>query len=166
MQIKDSVVMTLVEHIADHYKRNVSNRFLRPALMRIQIDAHTWEMIESLTEKSDYYQLQGYHFDELYDRILALAEFIYHARKDVGPNLRALLSTSGGGRVGALSGNERVLRDMSVNNFQSNLSVLSDLLNKLYVTVVELDDKTNKQGTPVHRTISRLKELGRFLVPG
>ncbi len=164
MQIKDNVVMSIIEQLSEHYKRNISNRFLRPALMRIQLEAHTRELIESVTEKSDYYSLQGYHLDELYDRILALAEFIYHARKDIEPNLRVFLSGSGS-RSAIPSGNERVLRDMSVNNFQSNLSIMADLVNKLYVAVIGIDNELNAKRTPVHSTIPRLKELGRFLVP-
>lgn len=165
MQIKDSVVISLIDQISDHYKRNLNNRFLRPALIRMQLDSHSWEMIEGITEKSEYYQLQGFHPDELYDRILALAEFVYHARRDVAPNLRGLLSPASAGRGALQSTNERVLRDMSVNNFQSNLSVLADLVNKLYTTVIELDDKSAGGKTPVHKTIPKLKELGRFLVP-
>jgi len=164
MQIKDNVVMSIIEQLSDHYKRNINNRFLRPALMRVQLESHTWELIESITEKSDYYSLQGYHLDELYDRVLALAEFIYHARKDIEPNLRVYLSGSGS-HSAIPSGNERVLRDMSVNNFQSNLAIMSDLVNKLYVAVVEIDNSMNASKTPVHKTIPRLKELGRFLVP-
>ena len=164
MQIKDSVVMSVIEQLSDHYKRNISNRFLRPALMRVQLEPHTWELIESVTEKSDYYALQGYHLDELYDRILALAEFVYHARKDIEPNLRVILSGAGP-RLATAGGNERVLRDMSVNNFQSNLAIMADLVNKLYVAVVEIDNETNIKKTPVHKTMPRLKELGRYLVP-
>lgn len=164
MQIKDAAVLSLVEQIADHYKRNISNRFLRPALLRVQLEQHDMELIESVTEKSEYYRLQGYHPDELYDRIVALAEFIYHARKDVGPNLRNLLSSQNG-KVLVATGNERVLRDLSVNNFQSNLSILADLVNKLYVMVVQIDENSSRGTTPVYRTVPRLKEIGKLLVP-
>ena len=165
MQIKDSVVMTLIDQISEHYKRNVSNRFLRPALMRMQMEQRNWDLIESMTEKSDYYQLQGYHVDELYDRILAFGEFIYHARHDLAPNLRSYLTGSTNTRGLGSAANDRVLRDMSVNNFESNLAVLADLVNKLFVAVVQLDNDAAKGSSPVHKTIPRLKDLGRLLVP-
>lgn len=163
MQIKDGEVMNLIDSIGEHFRTNIGNRYLRGAFRVIPLDQRTWNLLESVTEKSNYYMLQGYHFDELYDRILALAEFVYHARRELAPQLRMMLSWTGG--AGLPSGNERILRDMAVNNFASNLSILSDLVNKLYTRVVELDVEVHRHGTPAYKSVEGLNQIGQYLVP-
>jgi hypothetical protein len=129
----------------------------------ISLDQRTWNLLESVTEKSNYYMLQGYHFDELYDRILALAEFVYHARRELAPQLRMMLSSTTGAALP--SGNERILRDMAVNNFASNLSILADLVNKLYTRVVGLDVEAHRHAVPAYKSVKGLNEIGQYLVP-
>lgn len=163
MQIKDSEVMSIIDSIGEHFRTNIGNRYLRGAFRVIPLDQKTWNLLESVTEKSNYYSLQGYHFDELYDRILALAEFVYHARKELAPQLRMMLSSTAGASLP--SGNERILRDMAVNNFASNLSILADLVNKLYTRVVELDVEAHRHGTPAYKSVKGLSEIGQYLVP-
>lgn len=163
MQIKDGEVMTLIDSIGAHFRTNLGNRYIRGAFRVMPISQAAWNTIESVTEKSEYYQLQGYHLDELYERILALAEFVYHARRELQPQLRMMLTASGSRSVA--TGNERVLRDMAVNNFTSNLSILADLINKLYTRTVELDMEAHRHGQPVYKTIRRLDEVGQYLVP-
>ena len=163
MQIKDGEVMSIIESIGAHYRTNIGNRYVRGAFRVLSIDQNSWNIIESITEKSEYYALQGYHFDELYERILALAEFVYHARRELQPQLRMMLSSYASGSVP--SGNERILRDMAVNNFSSNLSILADMVNKLYTRIVELDIEAHPHGRPVYKTIKGLSEIGQHLVP-
>lgn len=163
MQVKDGEVMTIIESIGAHYRTNIANRYIRGAFRVLQIDQNTWNVIESITEKSEYFSLQGYHYDELYERILALAEFVYHARGELQPQLRTMLSSYASGSLP--SGNERTMRDMAVNNFASNLAILADLVNKLYTRTVELDIEAHGQGRPVYKTLRRLDEIGQYLVP-
>jgi hypothetical protein len=163
MQIKDSDVMSIIETIGGHYRTNIGNRYIRSAFRVLPLEQRAWALIESVTEKSDYYVLQGYHFDELYERVLALAEFVYHARHELQPQLRMMLSGGGGSALPA--GNERILRDMAVNNFASNLSIMADLVNKLYTRVVELDVDAHQHRAPVYKSIKGLDEIGRLLVP-
>jgi len=163
MQIKDGEVMSLIESIGAHYRTNIGNRYIRGAFRVLPIDQNAWNVIESVTEKSEYYALQGYHFDELYERILALAVFVYHARRELQPQLRTMLSSYASGSIP--SGNERILRDMAVNNFASNLSILADLVNKLYTRAVELDMEAHQHGRPVYQTLKGLSEIGQYLVP-
>ena len=164
MQVKDEEVMNLIDTIGEHYRTNIGNRYVRSAFRILPIDQTTWSTIEALTEKSEYYQLQGYHFDELYDRIIAMGEFIYHARNELQPQLRGLLG--GYSREPGSSGNERLLRDMAVSNFGSNLAILADMINSLYARTVELDMEAHRHSRPVYLGISKLAELGRYLVPG
>lgn len=162
MQTKDGEIMGVIDSIGEHYRTNIGNRYIRAAFRVLPLEQRTWNVIESVTEKSNYYALQGYHFDELYERILALAEFVYHARRELQPQLRMMLSS--GGRA-LPAGNERILRDMAVNNFASNLSILADLVNKLYTRTVELDIEAHRHSTPVYQSIRQLQEIGQYLVP-
>lgn len=164
MQTKDEEILNLIDTIGQHYRTNLGNRYVRNAFSILPLDPKEWALIESVTEKAELYRFQGYHFDELYDRVLALARFVYHARRELQPQLRARLSTYSSG-LGPL-GNDRVLRDMAVNNFGSNLSILADLVNKLYSRAAEIDVEMAKGKMPVYKSMRGLDELGTYLVPG
>lgn len=165
MQVKDEDVFALIEALGGHFRANLFNRYLRQALLTITIDRATWSLIEQVTEKSEYYRLQGYHLDELYDRILALARFVYSARREIQPHLRSLLARQGSPAGITMSGNDRVLREMSVNNFASNLNILADMIDKLYQKVAEIDRSQARGAMPAYARIRELQELGRYLVP-
>jgi hypothetical protein len=164
-QVNDREVLTFLDAIANHYRNNLNNRYLRQAMVVMSLDNVTWSLIESVTEKGDYYTYQGYHFDELYERVLALARFVYHARREVEPQLRTILGRVGTPGSHRSTGSDRVLREMAVNNFASNLSILSDLIDKLYQRIVTLDTESHKNDVPVYKRMRALNELGRFLVP-
>jgi hypothetical protein len=53
---------------------------------------------------------------------------------------------------------------MAVNNFGANLSVLSDLVNELYMLTVEYDRRKNSKGQLVFSAIPGLSDIGRYLV--
>jgi hypothetical protein len=163
MQTKDEEIFDLIDAIGQHYRSNIGNRYVRNAFSVLPLDTKDWGLIESVTEKAEYHRYQGYHIDELYDRILALARFIYHARKELQPQLRARLSTYSSG-PGPL-GNDKVLRDMAVSNFDSNLSILADLVNKLYTRTVEIDKQMANGRCPVRDSMPDLAEIGTYLVP-
>jgi len=157
LPVRDARIIRLIERIGEHYRSNISNRFIRPALLQLPIEKQTWDLIESLTEKVEQYQYQGYHLDELYRQISAASRFVGHARRDLVPALRSRI---GGGSDGA----DRVLRDMAVNNFASNLQLFADLVNELYVNLVDLDKAEAKGKRPVYMSIPELADIGRLLV--
>jgi len=136
---------------------NISNRFIRPALLQLPLEKQSWDLIEALTEKVEQYQYQGYHLDELYRQIAAAARFVGHARRELVPGLRNRLSSGTGG-------SDKVLRDMAVNNFASNLQLFADLVNELYVNLVELDKLEANGKRPVYLSIPELQDMGRLLV--
>jgi hypothetical protein len=77
-------------------------------------------------------------------------------RRDLVPSMR--------NRFAGGSGPDKVLRDMAVNNFGSNLKLFADLLNELYVNLVELDKKDAKGRRPLYMSIPELSEVGRLLI--
>lgn len=153
--VKDAHIIRLVERIGEHFRKNISNGYIRPALHSLSLEKQTWDLIEELTEKGDAYRYQGLHMDELYRQILATARFVSISRRDLAPSLRNRLSGD--------PGPDRVLRDMAVNNFRANLEVLSDLVNELFITLVELDKDSVKGKRPVYMSIPELSEVNRLL---
>jgi len=155
-RIKDAQVIRLIEQIGEHYRTNISNRFLRPVLLQLQVDKSTWDMIEILTEKMELFRYQGFHLDELYRQIAACARFVEVAR-----NKSAIKNKMGSIPTG---GADKILRDMAVSNFSSNLQVFADLLNELYVNLVEFDKKKASERTPIYTQMPELYNVGHLLV--
>ena len=157
-RIKDAQVIRLIEQIGEHYRANISNRYLRPLLLQLQIDKNTWDQIELLTEKVDLFRYQGFHLDELYRQISACARFVESARNNMIPSLRT--------KMGSIpSGPDKILREMAASNFGSNLQVFADQLNDLYLTLVEFDKSiTPSNRNPVYTQVAELYNVGRLLV--
>ena len=156
--IRDAQIVRLIERIGEHYRTNISNRFIRPALLQLPLEKQSWDLIEILTEKIEQFRYQGFHLDELYRQIVACARFVSITRRELVPILRNRLSSGGN------SGSDRVLRDMAVNNFGSNLQLFADLVNELYVNLVEIDKRDAKGRRPLYMSIPELQDIGRLLV--
>ncbi|WP_043923491.1 hypothetical protein [Leadbettera azotonutricia] len=157
MQVRDAQIIRLIERIGEHYRSNISNRFIRPALLQLSLEKQCWDLIEILTEKMEQFRYQGFLLDELYRQIAASARFVSITRRELVPTLRNRLS-------GGSTGPDRVLRDMAVNNFGSNLQLFADLLNELYVNLVELDKQDAKGHKPLYMQIPELQDIGRLLI--
>ncbi|MDR2071941.1 MAG: hypothetical protein LBP60_00700 [Spirochaetaceae bacterium] len=156
MQIHDASITRLIEHIGEHYRTNISNRFIRPALLQLPFDNQSWDLMEDLTEKVPS---QTLHLDELYREIVAAAHFAAVVRRELVPSLRNRISRDP-------SSPDKVLRDMAVNNFASNLQVFADLVNELFVKLVEADKADAKGHVPLYTTMPELANVGRLLVGG
>ena len=156
--IRDAHIIRLIERIGEHYRMNISNRFIRPALLQLPLEKQTWDLLELLTEKIEQFRYQGFHLDELYREVIAAARFVSLTRRDLVPTLRNRLSS------GAGAGSDRVLRDMAVNNFGSNLTLFADLVDELYVSLVELDKQDAKGRRPLYMSIPELQDIGRMLI--
>jgi hypothetical protein len=161
MQVRDAQVIRLIERLGEHYRMNIANRFIRPALLQLPLEKQSWDLIEILTEKVEQYRYEGFRLDELYRQISAAASFVSVVRRELLPVVR--------NRVGAVSsstGPDKVLRDMAVNNFLSNLELFADLINELYVVLVELDKKNAKGHMPLYSTMPELAKIGKQLIGG
>ena len=156
--VKDELIMRMIEQIGDHFRSNISNRFIRPALMQLSLEKNTWDQVETLTEKFEQFRYQGFHLDELYRQIAATAKFIYAVRREVAPTLRYRLSDK------LQTGADKILRDMAINNFSYNLQLLADLLYDLFVKLAEIDVKMARGRKPLYKQIPELADLGSKLV--
>jgi len=156
MQVADTGVLRLIERISEHYRSNISNRFIRPALLQLPFDNQSWDQMENLTEKPPS---QALHLDELYREIIAAAHFVAVVRRDL-PTIRSRV-----GRADPTS-TDRVLREMAINNFASNLQVFADLVNELFLKLVEIDKSEARGRMPLHAKMTELSNIGRLLVGG
>jgi hypothetical protein len=160
LQISDPSIVNLIERISAHYKSNIANRYIRPALLQMSLDKETWDLVDILTEKVEQFRYQGFMLDDLYRQIGAVARLVSLARRELAPNLRNRLSGLN------TAGPDKVMRDMAVNNFKSNLQVFADLVNELLVKLVELDKAAARGRMPVYARTPELKDIGSQLVEG
>jgi hypothetical protein len=161
VSITDESVIRLVKQLVDHYHTNISNRFIRPVLLQVQFDDMLWHQIESLTERFDQLGYQGHYIEDLYRQISALAKFIEAVRREVAPILRYRIGNNFTDKT------DKVLRDMAIHNFSSNLQVFAELIYELYTKLVEIDTATAKGKTPVYKQFIELDDIKeKLLNPG
>ena len=165
--IKDGEILKLVDKINDHFQKNITNRFLRKALLIMEIPQAVWDTLDGFSDKAAYGKLEGYKFHELYELIIAAATFIHHAKKEIKPRLKAILasgSTSVLSRNGPESDRDKVLKEMAISNFGSNLSIFADLINELYLKTVDLDKKMHPNAKCEYERNPELQKIGQYLV--
>jgi len=153
--ITDESVVRLIKQLVDHYRSNISNRFIRPVLLQIQFDDVLWNQIESLTERFDQLGYQGYDIEELYRQIAALTKFVDAVRREVAPTLRYKIGNNFSDKT------DKVLRDMAVHNFSSNLQVFAGFIYELYTKLVEIDTAAAKatRKRPIYKQHTELADI-------
>jgi hypothetical protein len=156
MQIRDPQIIRLIDHFGNHYRTNISNRYLRPALLQLSLENQTWDLIEILCEKMDQYRYQGFDLQDLYRQIGAAGKFISVAKRDLITSLRTRLPVD--------PGSDKVLRDMAVNNFASNLKLFSDLVKELYKELMTLDMADAKGKRPLYKQMPELLDFDQMLM--
>ena len=154
---KDAHIIGLIEQISGHYQSNISNRFLRPLMLQLQIEKSTWDQIELLTEKMEMYRYQGFHLDDLYTQIIACSRFIEAARSSMIPTLKARISS-------IPPGPDKTLLEIAASNLPANLQLFSDLLYELFVNLVEIDKKGSGTKPTVYSQMPDLQSVGRMLI--
>lgn len=166
MAIKNQDIVKLVEKSNLHYINNIYNRHIRKAFMNMQMSRPAWETLERFTDKSDYYKVQGYQFQEIYEYIHAAATFVYHAKREVLPNLKNLLFEGSETMLSRqrAGGSDMILRKMAMDNFGANLSIFADLINELYIKTVAIDKEEHQERRAVYERIDELKEIGQLLI--
>jgi hypothetical protein len=159
MKIQDPQIIRLIENIGEHYRSNIANRFLRPSLLQLPIESQTWDLLELLMERGDQYHHNGYELEDLYRQLLAAVEFVYKARQNLANGGRGQAQRTGH----IVTGQDKILWDMAVNNFGSNLRVLADLLKELYALLVEADKAAARGRVPRYTKIPDLADIGQRL---
>jgi len=151
--------MRLIERIGEHYRTNISNPYIRPALLQLSLDKTTWNHIEALTEKYDQFRYHGLHLDEIYRYVASAAKFVSATRREVAPSLRYRVDPS-------TTGSGRVLRDMAVNTFSANLELLAEMLCELYNRLRDIDIASAKDKRPLYEQVPEFDSLNDLLKNG
>ncbi len=157
MPVFDYEIFDMLAAVRDHYGSNMNNSYVRSALLSLDLPYKQRDSIENITNKIEMYRGQGYKFEELYSGIYGMALFIYKARLEVLPRLK------GKGYLQGATPSEKVLASMAADNLASNLNILADKLNELYLKVVKLDVKSHKVKSPVYTRMEELDKLGQLL---
>jgi len=160
MIVKDPEIIRLIQELGEHYRNNISSKYVKKAFLNLTLDIGDFNRIESFTEEAEYAISFEYGLNELYDRILALARFIHDVKTNILPNLKGLA----GSIDGVDAEKEKILRDIAINNFPANLGILSDKVHQLFIKVFELDKKTNGEKNPFFNRNPALKEIGQLLI--
>ncbi|MEL3906524.1 MAG: hypothetical protein P1P65_05800 [Treponema sp.] len=158
MLVDDRVIGEIIVRIGRHYNENIATRFLRPVFAQILSDIDLSRHIVDLTEHSEDFVMQGFHLDDLYYDILAMARFIYLARRDILPNIYSL--TEANTKTATA---DRVYRNMAFSNLGPNLNLLASMVLELYHATLEYDKKNAVRGRQVSRRIEGLAELERLI---
>ncbi len=156
MLVKDPEIFKLLDKIEEHYRSNIDNRYVSKAFSTLRVSPEDWSLLGRLTSQTGYDRLQGYHFQPLYQQILAAAVFVHHARAELLPNLRTL--------VRAGSERERTLTKLAINAFPANLAKFSDLLKELFSKTRTLDRTINKDSQPIYENVPGIDQVGVYLV--
>jgi hypothetical protein len=157
-QITDDSVVRLIRQLVEHYRTNISNRFIRPALLQLPFDEILWGKIESLTERYDRLCYQGLNIDDLYSQIGALAKFVYAVRREIAPSLRYRLGNNYADKT------DKLLRDMAINNFSSNLQIFAGLTFELYNKLAEIDTADANGKRPLYKEYPELDDIEEKLM--
>jgi hypothetical protein len=153
--INENEVIGLIERIGYHYHLNIANKILRPMILQLYLDKATWKHIEVFTEKLDLYRYNGFELDDLYRKVAACARFIEAARQGI----YAIKNKVRADR----NAPDRTYREMIVNNLPNNLKIFSDLLNVLYMILIDYDDSKSSIRTPIYVRMPELEKVRYIL---
>jgi hypothetical protein len=152
--VQDPAILQMVEKLGEHYRTNIDTRFIRNALLQIPLEKNQWDLIEDLTNANQP-RFQGFMLGTLYRQLAAAARLGFLARRDLVPNIRNRVSVMGSG-----SGPERILRDMAVNAFGTNVDIFVQMVNQIFAALVEMDRADRKNGRhPLYTQMSELVDL-------
>lgn len=156
--MRDPVILQMVEKLGEHYRVNIDTRFIRNALLQVPLEKSQWDLIEDLTSANQFH-FQGFMLDILYRQLAASAKLVFLARRDLVPNIRNRVSI-----MGSSSGPERIIRDMAVNTFGTNIEIFAQMVNQIFAALVEMDKADRKNGRrPLYTQMPELVDLLKTL---
>lgn len=158
MLVDDRIIGEIIVRIGRHYNENIATRFLRPVFAQILSDIDLSRHIVDLTEHSEDFVMQGFHLDDLYYDIIAMARFIYLAKRDILPNIYSLTEANT-----KMATADRVYRNMAFSNLGPNLNLLASMVLELYHATTAYDKKYAVRGRLVFKRIEGIADVERLL---
>lgn len=157
MAVKDFQTLDLINKIAASFNTLMNARFVRSAYESMDLSHGTRGIIDNFVQENAYYRANGYLLAELYNAILAMAEFVYKSRTELLPNIKYFLSGA------KINDSEKLREEMAADNFKANLDIMADQIHSLYIHIVQVDKDSHTVKTPVYQRIPELSRLGQLL---
>lgn len=159
MQVRTPELFQKLEKLAAHYLGNVASQYVKAEFPNLTLSRRDWDEIELITARQELYRHQGYHLDELYLKLLALARFVKQARTQWGSNIKNLVSIRYSGR----SSSEKLMAEMVAANFPSNVSVLAEMVLELFYLTRKEDADQNQGKYKGLASVPEAKEIEALL---
>jgi len=156
--VKDDEVIKIIERCGYHYHLNIANRVLRPFILQLYLDDRTWKYIELFTEKLELYRYKGYKLDDLYKQVAACSRFIQAVRNGIHAIKTKVRADT--------RAPDRTYREMTVNNLPVNLKVFAEMVNSLFILLVEFDKKHSGDYLPMYTEMQELDNVSYVLTSG
>ncbi|MDR1219493.1 MAG: hypothetical protein LBK73_07780 [Treponema sp.] len=151
MKISDAAIIALIELLNNHYKTNIASRFMRPLLLQLSIKKWVWDAIDSFVLNVSLFDYQRFNHDDLYRQLLAFSHFIIVTRRELLPGLR--------NHSLRFSGPDKILMDMAVNTFPSNINLLAEYTKQLYRKLVDFDKANTINAEPPYLQYGELEDM-------
>jgi len=159
MQVRSPDLFQKLEKLAAHYKNNVASPYLKGEFPNLTLSRRDWDEIELITARQELFRHQGYHLDELYLKLLALARFVKQARTQWGSSLKNMISL----RYSTRPASEKLMAEMVAANFSSNLAVLAQMVLELFYLVRNEDGEQNQGKFKALASVPEAKEIETLL---
>jgi len=156
--IKDTEVVKIIERCSYHFHLNIANRVLRPYILQLYLDERTWNYVELFTEKLELYRYSGFKLDDLYRQVAACSRFVQTVRNGVHAIKTNIKSDT--------RAPDRLYREMTVNNLPNNLKVFAELVNSLFIVLVDFDKKNSGDNPPLYTQMTELDNVSYILGSG
>jgi dsDNA-binding SOS-regulon protein len=156
--LKDKVLFELIERLREQYHVFLSNKYVKKYLYEADIPRNVWVDIEDVFGSIQHYEAAGYDIKGLYDKILALVEFLTTLTRRVVPRMQ----NEDRMRVSTLAENDQVVYQMTINNAPGNVKAFSQHLSGFYERLKALDTQINGPDAMIlnrdeaYRSIERL----------
>ncbi|MDR0556265.1 MAG: hypothetical protein LBG43_00105 [Treponema sp.] len=151
MKISDANITALIESLSNHYNTNITSRFMRPLLLQLSVKKWVWDAIDSFTLNVSLFDYQRFSYDDLYKQLLAFSHFIIVTRRELLPKLK--------NHTLRFAGPDKILMDMAVNTFPSNINLLAEYTKQLYRKLVESDRVDSATREPAYLQYAELQDL-------
>lgn len=159
MQIQSQELFQKLERLAEHYNNNVASPFVKAEFPTLTLSSQDWDEIELITVRQELFKHQGYHIDELYTKLLAIARLVKAARTQIGAGLKRRIAVRFAGR----SASEKVMAEMSAANFLPNVKVLADQVLDLFLYAKKIDAEQHQGKAHVLATMPEVREIEALL---
>jgi hypothetical protein len=160
MPIRDEKIRNLISEIGERYRIMRGNKFMQAYLNEINLKRSDFSDIEDLIQANDYYEVEGYDLEKLYDQIYTYAQVLQTIEKEMLPRMRNESQL----RLSRLSDDDKIRFKMTAASAEENHEIERKLLAELFENVKRVDLAVNGQNSMVIFTREHFKELDGMML--